>query len=321
MCAILLSVADIGCDHDPTIPIPEPARQEVLNALTPEAAAALDADGRFQLAPPRSTGRPQVSEQRAADLAVALARFNLILDGGRYREQRGGPISFERLFSCQRPLYAEAPFDRLVIDTVEKPAHPLQKGTGPFWLVKLCGPDGPELNVAVSAYSTELSITPAGRVEFPAIGGGDFFAQGIPALRSHDDLPSAEAAAVLAATVSNRRVAMVPTLILPFFRDGAPTDARWRLLLDGLVRMRTATGGVLETRELYVSRIREGNGSRFWVADATQPDFKEVVFVPLTFVGEKFDDYLKREIAEMRTLHAIRLPDVPIAFTAATIDR
>jgi hypothetical protein len=242
------------------------------------------------------------------------------LNPARFNEERGTTISFESLFSCRPPVYAASAFDRLEIDDVTKAAHPLQKGIGPFWLVKLCGSDGPELTVAVSAYSTDLGLRPDRGIDFPAISGGDFFAESIPALRIHDDLLSAEAAVVLVATLSGRRVANVPDLVMPFFRDGSPVDARWHLHLDAPAKLRVSSE-VVETRDVYVSRIRANRGSRFWIADAVQPDFAEVVFVPLTFVGEKLDDYLKRELAEMRTLHAVRFPSMPTRFTAATIER
>jgi len=292
----------------------------LLESVTPDVALAVGADGRFQVVSPVNTGRPQIAAQQAAELGVAVAKFNYSTNPSRLNEERGATISFARLFPCQAPLYAAAAFQRLEIDDATQAAHPLQKGIGPFWLVRLCGSDGPELNIAVSAYSTDLGIRPDGGVEVPAIGGGDFFAQGIRALRQKDELPSAEAAVVLVAGLSRRLVAAVPELITPFFRNGAPQDARWHLHLDAPTKLRTSAGQLLETQEVYVSRLRTG-GSRMWVADSVQPDFRDVLFVPMTFVGEKYEDYLKRESAETRTVHAVRLSNMPINFTAATIEK
>ena len=318
---MLVLAAGIACDHDATSPIPEPTRERLLESVTPDVALAVGGDGRFQLVSPVNTGRPQITGQQAADLAMAVAKFNISTNPSRVNEERGAIISFARLFPCQAPLYAAAAFQRLEIDDATQAAHPLQKGIGPFWLVRLCGSDGPELNIAVSAYSTDLGIRPDGGVEFPAIGGGDFLAQGIPALREKDELPSAESAVVLVAGLSGRLIAAVPELITPFFRNGeVPQDARWHLHLDAPTKLRTTAGQLLETQEVYVSRIRAG-GSRIWVATSIQPDFGDVVFVPMTFVGEKYEDYLKREAAETRTLHAVRLRNVPINFTAAAIEK
>jgi hypothetical protein len=250
-----------------------------------------------------------------------MAHYNAPYNNEYYETRRGAPISYDKLAVCAPPLYAATPFERLDIDDPSASAHPLQKALGPVWLVRLCVRGDPEMNVAVSAYSTDLEIASNGEIDFPPIGGNDFVPEAIPIGQIANELPSAEAAVVLAATATGRRVAAVPELIAPFYRNDSPLEARWHLRLDSPARIRTATGSTIESADVYVSRIRTTNrpGSRLWNADAIQPTEVEVVFVPQARVGENWDDYVKRQQAEMRTLHAARKLEMPINFTAGVI--
>jgi hypothetical protein len=177
------------------------------------------------------------------------------------------------------------------------------------------------MNVAVSAYATDLGITPRGSVDFPAIGGGDFVMEAISVAREGDELPSAEAAVTLAAGISGRRVTALPELVAPFFRDGTPLDARWHLRLDRPTTLQTKEGRPVQTQDIYISRIRQYGGSRVWTDDVKQPSSKEVMFVPMTFVGENYDTYFQRELAEMRPLSVARRSDAPINFVASQAAR
>lgn len=312
-----------GCSGDrATWPAPQVTRAQLLEAMTPEAALAVGLDGRLKLGALPNTGRAQISAAQAGALAVALAKYNLPYNREFFDGQHGGPILYQKLSICDEPLYAASAFERLTIDDPANPPHPLQKGVGPFWLVKLCIPGGtPQINIAVSAYATELSIDERGAIVFPAIGGGDFFPEGIPVARRADELPSAEVAVVLAATLTGRRVAAIPDLVAPFFRDDSPLGARWHLRLDRPVRFRSSAGLFIETSELFMSRIRSTNGlgSQIWTADAIQPADVEVTFLPQIRVGENINDYLVRQAAEIRTLRVQRRINVPVRFAASGI--
>ena len=316
----------IACTGDlpATAPIPEVSRAEVLAAMTPEAAVNVGPNGKFQVAAVPNTGRAQITGAQAAALTVPLAKYYLPLSREIWDGQRGAQIAYGKLVVCGAPLYGESSFERLAIDDPATAAHHLQKGLGPFWLVKLCGPGGePQMNIAVSAYSTDLSIDPDGDINFPAIGGGDFLPDGIPINGTGNELPTAEAAVVLAARLTGRRIAGVPKLILPFYQDGNALGARWRLVLDRPARGRTADGRIVETSELYISRVRATDkpASRTWVAESVQPADVAVTFVPQARVGEQLADLLARRQAETRVLRAIRRVDVPISFAASVIER
>jgi len=297
------------------------SRDALLQALTPEAALGISQDGRLQLAAPPSTGRAQITGEKAGALALGMARFNAPYNNSYYEARRGGPISYGKLRVCEPPLYAASPFERLDIDDPASAAHPLQKALGPVWLVRLCAGEDPQMNVAVAAYSTDLELNKDGSIDFPAIGGNDFFAEAIPIGHIADELPSAESAVVLAATSTGRRVSGVPELVAPFYRSDDPLESRWHLRLESPVRVRTSIGTFVESSDVYVSRVRETNrpGSISWSADAVQPASADVLFVPTLRVGENWSDYLTRRRAGTRTLHAARRVDMPIKFTAAVI--
>lgn len=320
--AITLSLSACSGDRNLTLPVPEVTRSELLEAMAPAAAETVGSDGKLELGAPSSTGRAQISGAKAGALAVALAKHNLPYGHKRYDGQRGRPIPYQKLVVCGEPLYALSAFERLAIDDPAAPAHPLQKSIGPFWLVKLCAPGTePQMIIAVSAYATDLGIRADGGVDFPAVGGGDFTSEGIPIGQPGDVLPSVEAAVVLAASLTGRRVVAVPELIVPFFRDDTPLGARWRIRLDGLARIRGSSGQTIESSEVYVSRIRTTRrpGARSWTAASVQPDGAEVTFMPQGRVGEHIDALLKRTREGTRIMHAIRRAGVPISFAAVSI--
>jgi hypothetical protein len=321
--AFAIGASLAGCNGEVASPAPDVTREQVLEAVTPEVAQSVGPDGKFQLEPRPNTGRAQISDTYAGDLAVALAKHNLPYLNEYFDGQRGKRISYQKLSACGQPIYAESPFQRLEIDDVSMDAHPLQKALGPFWLVTLCVASEPQMKIAVSAYSTSLYIGSNGEIVFPAVGGNDFIAEGVPIDESTDALPSAEAAVVLVANMTGRRITSIPRLIVPYYEDDSPLGARWQLRLDGVAHLRTPDNQKLEATELYVSRIRETHrpGSRTWKADPIQPDAVEVTFIPLAHVGENMTAYQARKAAETRTLPAHLLSEAAINFTAAGSDR
>lgn len=326
MAAVILgaSLATSACSDErvATSPSPPLSRGDLLGALIPGGAAQVGVDGRLQLAAPVETGRPQISDGRAEALAVGLAKFHLPYSRETLDRQHGGPIAYQNVAVCGRTTHATAAFERLPIDDPMAASLPLQKALGPWWLVTLCAPGGePQLRVAVSAYSTDLGIMTTGKVDFPAIGGNDFIFEGIAPAGTAEDLPSAEEAVVLAAKLSGRRVMTAPELVAPFYQEDSPLAARWRVRLESPTRVRTATGGTIESSTVYVGRVprRGSSKERTWAASPTQPADVDVLYYPLLRVGEKQEAYAKRQQAEMRMLKAVRKADVPITFTAGTI--
>jgi len=313
------SVSLFGCSADRAVGTVV-TREALLAALTPELASIVGADGRIKLGPPVNTGHEQISAEKAGALAVGMARFNAPSNNAYYETRRGGAIAYQKLSLCSPPLYAATPFEWLDVDDPNVTVHPLQKAVGPIWLVTLCADGDPEMDVAVAAYSTDLGLNSDGSVDFPPIGGNDFFSEAIPIGRFTDELPSAEAAVVFAATSTGRRVAAVPELVATFYRYDDPLESRWHLRLDGPAHIQSAAGTVVESSDIYISRIRTTNrpGSRVWSADPVQPPEVDVVFFPTLRVGENFNDYLIRQQAGLRTLHPQRLPNMPISFTGGS---
>jgi hypothetical protein len=308
-----------SCSSDRTVaPRSEVTREALVQALTPELGAVVSSDGFLPMSSVENTGRAQISAIAAAALAVGVAKYNLPYNNTVLENQRGGAIDYQRLSSCRPASYVTTPFERIAVDNPSAAAHPLQKALGPFWLVTLCARGTPQLTVGVSAYSTDLGLGPNGEVLFPPIGGNDFVAEGIPQARPGDELPSAEAAVVLAATATNRRVAALPELLLPFYTEETPSGARWHLRLDSPARVETPNGTV-ETSDVYVSRIHTTNrpGSRTWSANATQPSQVDVLLIPMIRVGENNDAYVQRRDAETQTLHVPLRSGRPISFAPA----
>jgi hypothetical protein len=321
--AVILTLALAACTNDKEITSPETrvSRSALLEALTPTLAQSVGADGRFQVAAPLVTGRRQITGRQAGLLAIAVAKYNMPYLDTYWTAQRGGPIDYQKLTLCEDPLYAVSPFERLANDVTTEQAHPIQKAIGPFFLVRLCGTAGdPQVKVAVSAYSTDPGINRRGEVIFPAIGGGDFLTAAIPIGQPANEMPSAEEATVLAANFTGRKVAAVPELVVPFFKDDNPLGARWRLRLETPALMRTRTGQEVEASEVYVSGLRRDDkqGSQTWTADADQPSEVSVRYMPLTFVGENINAYTKRQQAETRMVPVLRRQDVPVQFSAIT---
>lgn len=321
---LLLTSALLACSADRSItaPIPTVSREELIQALSPEAARFVGSDGKLQLGAPTNTGRNQISGEQAGALAVGVAKFNMPYLSKMWDAQHGSPIDYQHLAVCGQPLYAASPFERLDIDDPSTQAHPLQKALGPQWLVTLCGPAGDQqVKITVSAYSTDLSIEADGSVKFPAFGGDDFMFEGIPFVGLANELPSPEAAVVLAAKLTGRRVGAVPELIAPFYQDGDPFGELWRIRLDGPAHVRAAAGQLIETSEIYISHVHNTNrpGSRTWASDAVQPAYVDVTFRPMGYAGENYGEYLKRAEAETRIIRAVRRAGMPITFIAGTI--
>lgn len=324
--AILASVAILACSESRTVtsPVSDVTREELLQALTPEAALSVRTDGRLQLSPPLNTGRAQISGTQAGKLAVAAAKFNFPYGSTYFNGQHGSPIAYQKLSVCGDPLYVTSPFERLEIDDPSTVAHPVQKELGPSWLVKLCGPAGDaQMNVVIAAYSTALSIMSNGEIDFPPIGGADIAAEGIPTDRPGDELPSAEAAVVVASKLTGRRVTAPPILVAPFYlKEGSPLIARWQVSLDGAAQLPVAAGAA-QVSKVYVSAVRDYQKppSRNWVAAATQPATVQVTYYPMAVVGENYDAYQARRAVGTRILDAVRRPDMPIVFAPIMTSR
>jgi hypothetical protein len=165
-------------------------RSELEGMVAGPAAMALDSQGRFRLEPPVSSDVPILTEQQARAIAAAWPK-----DFGSYilpflEETRGGKINLSTLAPCGTPYYAEGAYEVPVAGVADRFTRPY----GGWWIIGLCGGGGtPEVSIAISATSTDVTVNENGIV-LPPHSGNNFFAVGIPKHWSGPIGESAEAA-------------------------------------------------------------------------------------------------------------------------------
>lgn len=233
---------------------------DVRTFVTPGVAAQLTPEGRFALGGPAPERYPQITPEKAAEIAVAwvrtFGRFH-----ARYLEgQHGRPIDFNRLQVISPVYYAAAAYDPVP----ENASAGARNAFGPHYLLYLGVRGEPVLSVSVAAFTQ--AWVHGGELYVPRDYGGDVVGQGVSATMGFGAPPSPEQAVRIAGTAGGVRAAAVPELIMPH-RDFMPHHARWRITLDQPMRVRERrTGRVQHTRELYV-----GLRGEMFVASPVQP--------------------------------------------------
>jgi hypothetical protein len=215
--------------------------------LSGEAAAALRADGTFDVTQPELSGdiaeidyelaRRQTEAWR---LTFGPAAMTFLAD------ERGEEFDIGKLRLCSRAYYAARAYKS---GTVAAPQFE-RKAFGPYWLVELCTRSGVHVvSVAASAYNTDLAIVD-GRLKLPPLSGSQFQPWGIPV--SVSQLPvSAERAVCVAYAFSGRRITKVPRLFMPP-RPLPAYEARWRVVLDGAVEVKLEDGESASASVLWI---------------------------------------------------------------------
>ncbi|HEX2076535.1 MAG TPA: hypothetical protein VHG08_02465 [Longimicrobium sp.] len=252
-----------ACDPGSRVSGGAPVELSITEAVAGSAEANLSPDGLFQLAPPLNAAHPQLTPERAVELANADLRVfgpNLL----PYLERtHGAPIALDHLTPSPRVYYAVSPWQPLpaTADLAVRQAR------GPFFLVTYVGPDGkPVLSSAVPAYATSVRFRRDGTYDPQSILSG-FYVVGI-SREWNASLPiSPEDAVVAAASATGLRVREVPELVLPGV-GYKPQWSRWRVRLERPASLRRATGSQDEVRtdELFV-----GPRGDLYVAAARQP--------------------------------------------------
>jgi hypothetical protein len=214
--------------------------------VTGEAAAALKENGQIAVRSDIAVDGSEIDEQRAVQLASAYLHDYGALAQRQYEADRGAPINLTALAPCPRAFYAVSAYNESSAAISENGRRLI----GGQWLVSFCNPGGsPEISVAVSSRATDLTTTNGAR-QLPNPGQNNFFSAGVP-VRVAAVPPSPESIIALAATLTGKRVAKVPELILPL-RPFAPQLARWHVTMESPVDVRgTATGAHERTAELY----------------------------------------------------------------------
>lgn len=217
--------------------------------VTAELASQLTPEGRLPLAGPEPEPYPQITREKAAEIAIAWARTY-----GRYfrpylESDHGRSIDFDALDVVSPVWYAAA-----VYEPAPPEAHPAYRHAfGPHYLLYLGNRGEPVLGVSVAAFARS-SIDSLGKLEDPVESGNEVIAYGVPPGWGFSLPVSAEQAARIAAEASGARVVAAPQLMNPH-RDYHPYWARWKVSLDRAVSARPRSGApVRATREVYVGR-------------------------------------------------------------------
>lgn len=184
--------------------------------VTGEAAAHVDATGRFVLRTPTPIGPDtEITANQARALADIVVHRYKRATLPFYEQQRGAPIDRDALRPCGRVTYAASPSAPLprTVDVVTR------RALGSWWLASFCGESGePVLSEAVAAQATDLEIQGNRIVRRETAGGvfftrGEFLTMGIP--RGHEIPMAPEIAVQHVAEATRRRVSKVPELVIP----------------------------------------------------------------------------------------------------------
>jgi hypothetical protein len=240
---------------------------DLSSALTGAAAANVK-DGEFQFASaPTPSSIPQITGSQAEAIALAWRAPFGTPRKDYLSQEHGAAVEPERLAVCGRTYYAASAFDPPPASVASNPFQlATARAFGPWWLVRLCGPDGmPAVVLAISAYDSDLTIE-NGSLVLPTRGGNWFLAQAVPpGIKEWPLTP--EDAATRTAGWTQRRITEVPTLVAPPFINGRPHDARWLLSLEA-----PAPGLTEATKTLYAWQVPGLVDVQLGVAGASQPD-------------------------------------------------
>jgi hypothetical protein len=255
-----------GCSEpgitDPTEP--GDIRPYVMGA----AADNLGPDGLFTYpAPVAPSSEPIISAERARELAVSFAlSFGPALEQ-EWQQHHGRSFDFRKLQADTRVLFQSTPYE-LFPDGFH---GAFRRIFGPYYLVRLGSEGRHRMNVAVSAYNTNVGIRPDGRLDRPMESGADFYERGLPIDTARRDVMAPlwpEAAVAHVYRLTGVRVSEVPEFVQTGWNRG-PLGGAWKLTLERPVLVRTLSGSrTVEVRELYLGR--EG-GRLLFIPAAEQP--------------------------------------------------
>lgn len=243
----LLGLAVLAACEDPPS-APQPLHPGDIRAfVTADLAVQLTDDGRFPFAGPAQEPYPQISREKAAEIAVAWARTYGRFFRPTLERSHGRPIDFDALQVISPVWYAAAVYEAVPATA----PRGFRNAFGPHYLLYLGVADQPVLGVSVAAFA-ESSINPDGLLVDPPESGNEVIAYGVHPGWGFSLPVSAEQAVRIAALESGARASSAPELINPH-RDYHPYHALWRVSLDRTVVVRPPSGGASRsTGELYV---------------------------------------------------------------------
>lgn len=241
----------------------------------------------------------EIDAEQAKQLAMAMWRDGYGLMRHIIERDRGTPIHAEELVVCERAYYVESAYTA----TPQIDDLAILKSIAPRWLVGLCYGEVQEVVVSVSAFATDAELTANGR-RLSRAGEGNFHTLGVP-LGSVIP-PAPENAVIAVAEATNRRISVVPRLVMrprPF----SAMVAVWHLDLETPVVIR----GQESRRSQSVKHIVFGhlNGWHMPVMAHVLDGSGSTEFRSYTKVrtGQKRDVVLQRKAEVARRLELIQV--------------
>jgi hypothetical protein len=223
-----------------------------------EAARHLGPDGRFSLASARAPDDvPIITSERARELAEAFLRTWGESHAPVWERERGEQINIGALELSPVVYYALTPHGRFP----DGYHGAYRRMVGPWYILHFTSGGEPVLGLAISAYSTDLTIED-GLIRQPREGGTYFEPRAVAktSRARHGYSPmTPEDAVALVGSVTGAQVTDVPELVV---RNSGwdPLLAHWKLTLDRPVRVirkevrgSSAPGERAAVREIYVA--------------------------------------------------------------------
>jgi hypothetical protein len=269
----------------PTEPFDRDVRGVDRRWVVDGAAEALGRDGRFDFDPlPSAVG--ELSREASIELATAAIRHIAGAIGGarEYIErQHGAPINWTRLAACGRivPVFAN------LTDPGQTVPHYVRTPMGPSYIVPFCSESGAR-SVSVDVYVRTLARVRAdGSIEFPTPGGTEFTVFGISSRPTPYFTP--EFGARLVYLRLKTRIRSVPELdgcVFALTICHGLLGRHWKFRVEAPLRVRSASGSILETDEFYTPADASGlDRETVYVAAQDQPTPKWQLY-PVVHLGE-----------------------------------
>lgn len=302
-----------GCDS--SAPVEQPP-VDIRDAVTGEAATALDAEGRFVLTPPppRQVGIPSLASPEALVLANAyLAQAWSAVGGGlssAFIQGHGAPLTLGELHACGEARFAESPMAPFPLEW----DYAARRSFGEYWVFRYCtATEATAGYVAVSPYATDLRLE-GGQVVFPLIAGGEFQANGVPAIWDEAVVYSPENAVKLAYQCTGSRIREVPRLVQQY--GGVASFSKWMLVLERRVRVATSHG-IITVDTVFAGRsvIRIGQSTRLETGlVVAAPDQASSIPIVIHADLPPPEGPIPPEPFEFITVQAERNPAFPLTF-------